>query len=465
MIWWTLQQLKSANWETRARAAARLGAANQKKAAPALIRALDDENAQVRLAVIRALAVLRHPAAAEPLAASLNAIARRPKELETGTASAEYEALAGALGALGAVTVPPLLRLLDSDDRETRRWSAHALGLARDPRAVEPLVNRLSDNRSEVRKAAALSLGEIGDPRALGSLVKALANRDQETRRAAAVALGALGSDQAVDALCAISEDPNEPVQLAVVDALHRIGGLHAGAGLRGIIDGGRKSVREAALAALSALKIAPATAADRAAAAVLTGDFAAAAREGAAALEALIQTLDSKDASRRRQAVETLALLGAPGAIEPLLRALRDYDSTVSLAAVKALVQIGPAALDGLVRMLVHHDPTVQRLAAGALAEIGDPRAAEALTSAVKQNRTVSNEYPELIDVARAAADALAAILAKRAPAVSGEDLQQLADLPDSVRPDAAAGTGGPVVDCAPIRDLARQELKRRSA
>jgi len=469
MLWWTLQQLKSSKWQTRAEAAARLGASGQKKTVPALIRKLNDESAPVRLAVINALAVLRHPASAEPLSASLAGLTQRSKGPKKGeeqfSQSVEYEALARSLGALGAVVVPPLLRLLNSEERETRRWAAHALGLARDARAVEPLIKRLADSRSDVRKAAALALGEIGDRQALDPLVKALANRDHETRRAAAVALGAIGSDQAVDALRAICEDPNEPVQLAVVEALKKIGGLRAGAVLRAIIDGGKKNVREAAAAALNSLEFAPTVAAERATAALLKGYFASAANEGEAAVGVLVDTLGSKDASRRRQAAETLALLRSPAAIDPLLRVLRDHDPAVQNAAARALASTGHAAVDGLMRMLSHHDPSVQCQAALALADIGDPRAAGALADAIKQGRALLNEYPDLLDAVRAAAGALAAILTKSSSAMPAEVLQRMAEVPDAVCRSAAGGAREPAIDCAPIRDLARQELYRRGS
>jgi HEAT repeat protein len=148
MLWWTLQQLKSSNWETRAAAAAQLQASNQHKGVPALIKALDDENAQVRLAVINALAALAHPAAAEPLATALSGLSQRAKSARAGSENAEYEAMAVALGRLDGAAVPPLMHLLDSAEREVRRWAAHALGLTRDPRAVDPLVSLLSDSRS-----------------------------------------------------------------------------------------------------------------------------------------------------------------------------------------------------------------------------------------------------------------------------------------------------------------------------
>jgi HEAT repeat protein len=434
---------------------------------PALIKALDDESAQVRLAAIIALGAIRHAAAVEPLALSLARVSRRQKSPQEGdhqvSPGAEYEALAAALGTLGGAAVPVLLRQLDSDDSETRRWIAHALGLARDPQAVGPLVKRLGDSRSDVRKAAALALGEIGDMNGFDPLIKALEHRDHETRRAAAIALGSFGSEQSVDSLCAILEDPNEPVQLAVVEALRKIGGLQAGAGLRAAIEGGRKNVRESAAAALRSLKFAPATAEERAAAAVLIGDFASASKEGEAALGALSRSLGSKDASRRRQGVESLAMLRSQQALEPLLRAMKDRDPTVQDAAAKALVGIGPAALQGLVGMLAHHDPVVQRLAARSLGEIADPQAATALADLIEQNCVISNEYPEVIDVVRAAVTALAAMLSRVSSSMPAADLRRIAGLPDAARQAGGGRVGEPVVECAAIRDLALQELNRR--
>ncbi len=460
MLWWQVLKLKSPNSQTRAEAAARLQASNQRRAAPALIRALDDENAQVRIAAVKALAALAHPAAAEPLVRALEDLSRRPREVRAGSENVEYEALAAALGSLRGAAVPALLRLLDSDDREARRWAAHALGLTRDVRAIEPLVKRLADNRSETRKAAALALGEIGDTQAEEPLIKTLANRDPETRRAAAVALGSIGSDRAVGALCALAEDPNEAVQLAVVAALHTIGGLGAGAGLRTIIDGGRRNVREAATAALSSLKMAPATAAERAAAAVLTGDFQAAAREGGKAAEALIAALASKDAERRRLAAEALGRLKIPGAIGPLLNAVRDHDASVQEAAVKGLVTAGSAALPGLTALLSHHDPTVQRLAAYGLGEIGDPSSVPALAGVVEQNPLVTHEYRDLVEGIRAAA----AALGMNAAAVSSSDLRRIAELPDTQLQDLSRGTCTIAVDCRSLRERAREELQQRS-
>lgn len=464
MLWWTLQKLKSSSWQTRAEAAASLQASNQMGGVPALIKSLDDEHPQVRLAVVQALGALRHAACAEPLGAALAAIARRPKEMRSGAESAEYEAIANALGSLGGAAVATLLRLLDSDDREARRWAAQALGLTRDAQAIPPLVRHLEDSRSEARKAAALALGAIGQPQAIDPLIKVLRTRDPETRRAAALALGMIGSEQAVDALTAVSEDPNEPVQLAVVEAFGRIGGLRAGAGLRTIMDSGKKNVREAAAAALDFMKFEPANAEERAAVAVMKGDFPQAAAENAAALPALTAALGSRDVRRRAGAAEALGEIRAPGAVDVLVRAMGDHDATVQDAAVKSLVRVGSGAVDPLLSMLSHHDPTVRRLSALALGQIGSPRAVHGLAGVVEANRMVSNEDLDMLEGIEAAAAALGAILTAHAPDIAEEDLRMTAELPDVAVRSAASDPHKPAVDCAAIRDLSRLEVQRRN-
>jgi HEAT repeat protein len=463
MLWWILQRLKSSSWQTRAEAAARLQESHQKNSVPALVKALEDEHPQVRLAVIRALGALRNPKAAEPLSAALAGIALRPKEMRSSAEHAEYEALAAALGAIGSASVIPLLRLLDSGDRDVRRWAAHALGLTRDARAIAPLIKQLQDHRSEARRAAALALGAIGQPQALDPLVKALSSRDLETRCAAADALGMIGSEQAVNALCSISGDPNEPVQLAVVEALRRIGGLRAGAGMRTIIDSSKKNVREAAAAALNSLKLEPATAEERAAAAVMKNDFQGAIDEGAAAAPALIAALNSKDPRRRCSSAEALGQMRAPGAVAALLQALRDHDPSVQDAAVKSLVAAGSDAIEGLLSMLSHHDPTVRRQSACALGQIGNPRAVHGLAGIIATNHLVSNESLDLLEGIRAAADALTAILTTRAADVAHEDLLGIGNLPDVVVTSAALDARAPAVDCEPLRMSARQEIRER--
>ena len=367
MLWWTLQQLKSSKPEARAHAAKRLGSAGKKSAVPALIDCLGDEDRQVRLAVLEALAAIAHPASANPLSSVLEHLSRR-RSGSREDPTAEYEALAKALARLGEPAVTPLIALLASDDKDTRRWATFALGLIKSSKAVSPLSEKLEDGRSEVRKAAAVSLGEIGDPTAIPALVKALSSRDMETRHAAAEALGKIQSADAEEALIRAVSDQSEAVQLAAIGSLGRIGGLKSAARLRAAARESRRAVSRAAEMALKGMSFSPANAEEEAELAVIRGEFQSAIQKGSSAVPALIRALAFKDPQMRLKAAESLGVLKPAEAVHPLIAALNDQDRAVQKASMKALAAIGSPALGPLQGSLAHYDATVVQLSAEAL-------------------------------------------------------------------------------------------------
>ena len=465
MLWLELLHLKSSSPEIRAKAAQSLGTGKQRKAVPDLIKLLEDENSQVRIAAIDALGAIGHPASAEPLALALTDLHKNVKsrtaDSDRDMEAAEYEALAKAFSGVGQPAVSPLVKLLESENKDARRVAAQALGLIKDPLAMEPLMRKLDDNRSDVRLTAALALGTIGDSRAAGALVRALAGRDMETRRAAAEALGMIGSEDAVDALIKTAGDQSEPVQLAAIRALAKIGGLRAAACLRSATTGPRKTVCDAADAALKSMRFSPASAAERAELAVILDDFAAARKEGSMAVPALIKALGFKDPRMRSSAAETLGMLKSAEAVQPLVQAFRDSSTPVQEAAVNALANIGTPALEGLEASLASYDASIVRLAASALGKIGAPHCVPALADLIIGNRTVSNEYPEMLDAIQAAADALGGILVLSSAQTPQQDLKRVAELPDEI---CLAGSQ-PLrkVDCTRLRSQAKEELLRR--
>jgi HEAT repeat protein len=461
MIWWTLRKLKSSNWHTREAAARELGTAGKRQAVPGLIDALADETAQVRRAAAEALGTLRHPAAAEALARAL-ARATAPGAGKSQPDRDECLALATALAALGSSSVGPLIQLLQAKEKEARRWGAYALGRAADPRAVEALVERLADSRSEVRREAATALGRIGDPQALASLVAALSHKDPETRRSAAEALGASGAASTVEALISATKDPAEAVQLAALDALGRIGGLKALRAVRSVLDGtNRKAVRESATTVLGTMPLDPANAGERASAAVLKGDFAAALREGKEAVPAILDALASRNPRRREQAAQALGSVPTQAGIKALGRLLRDPDNGVQAASAGALEAIGIPAEKELKELLESPDPGVQRHSARVLGRIRSPEAAGALARMIRSNRSATSDYPDPLEAARAAAEALTILMEASASGIPIDDLEQVASVPDGI---LSSGTAHSVsVDCTRLRDLASQELARR--
>ena len=467
MIWWTLHRLKSSSPARRAAAARKLGESGSKKGVPALLEALGDDAPKVRIAAAGALAKLTHPAAAEPLAAAMERAATCSLgKMETG--SNEFQALADAMTAQGKAALKPLEQLLASQHKDARLWAARALGSIGGPDAAEALAGLLEDRRSDVRREGALAIGKIADPSSAAHLAKALSNRDPETRRAAAEALGSLNSTLSLDALEAATRDSDESVQRAAVASIVRVGTAAAALRLKAALESERKGIREAAAAAISSPSLEPRDENERAGLDVLRGNFDAAAAAGETALAHLIDALHSRDAARRSGAARALRGLRSPASVPELLRLLRDQAPEAREAATDTLAAVGVPAVAHLMEALASEDPLVQRHAAAVLGRIGDPKSAAALVDVISRHRQVSLDYTDPLEAARTAAEALLAILGANAASVSRSDLECLSTLPDVSVEKATpenpwVGGNEIMVDCTPLRDLARKELIRR--
>jgi HEAT repeat protein len=423
------------------------------------VKALTDGDSGVRVAAMQALARLGDARAVEPLAAFLTpAVKGKSDSRETGYCI--HAAM--ALAQLGEPALTRLIGALESGSTEARRAAALALGKLRNPRGVEPLSRALNDARSEVRQAAALSLGDLGERSALERLTTAFGHKDPETRRAAAEAVGRIGGEQAVSLLARAVEDREESVQLAAIEALRHLDGTKAALSLKPAVSAARRSVREAADAALKRMTFPEAMPAERAALAVLTGDFAAAIREGETAVDPLVEALGGPDPARRRRAASALEILRHAKAVPALIRALRDYDSEVRELAAHALAATGPEAVLPLMEAMASPDVTAQKLAARALERIGDSRAVAALVDCVVANRS-ARDYQEPLEAARAARDALRSILSRAGDAIPAGELQRIACVPDATR-ELEGGEQEVAVDCSDLRTLSRLELDKRT-
>jgi HEAT repeat protein len=472
MLWWTRLRLKSADPQVRIGAAHALAAAGEIRAVPALIKALEDNPGEEWHALVEALGTIGHPSATDALIAALKGQTHRTKsrigKVARGEDLSEYKAIAKALAAVSTDSPGHLIGLLDSEDKDVRRWAAFALGRTGNHKALDPLVARLQDNRSEVRQAAARALGDLGTPRAVPALILLVTGKDPETRRAAVEALGAIGAAESIDALGAAARDLNEPLQLAALEALRRIGGLRAGWKIRALLETGRKSVREAASAALNTIQFENASAEDRAAGAVLRGDFETAQNEGQSAVEAIISALDSRDPGHRLKAVRALAAFTSERTIRSLLGGLDDNDQAVQEAAADVLAGAGQPAVAGLIDSLGSARSSVRKLAAEALGRIGAARAAEALLESGLQHREDVGDDSGCIAAAGAALNALSFVLTRAQADIPQNVLERITTASEhsfSRRGEDHEGSDMRRLteSWAGIQDLARHELKRR--
>jgi len=134
---------------------------------------------------------------------------------------------AAVLGTIGdEKAVAPLVKSLQDDDSEVRRRAARSLGIIRSDKAVKPLVLTLEDDDADVRSRAAASLERLrwepGDDReraiyliakkqwyklaeigeaAAGPLNRRLEDKDEEVRNEASWLLEEIGSAEDLDKL------------------------------------------------------------------------------------------------------------------------------------------------------------------------------------------------------------------------------------------------------------------------
>jgi HEAT repeat protein len=99
------------------------------------------------------------------------------------------------------------------------------------------------------------------------------------------------------------------------------------------------------------------------------------------------IENLKDNSSYVRTLYVEALWRTDDPRAVEPLILALKDNDSSVRHLAGQALADIGKPAVEALVLALKDNDSNVRYSVVEALAGIGDNRAVEPLIQAQKDN------------------------------------------------------------------------------
>ena len=105
--------------------------------------------------------------------------------------------------------------------------------------------------------------------------------------------------------------------------------------------------------------------------------------------LDGLIKSLlDSTDPNIRQYAAYLLGQAKNPRAIEPLIRALADFDKSVREQAMLALSSLGKAAIEPLSEAMKEPKWETRYRAAEALGNIADEKAIQPLIQGLKDNR-----------------------------------------------------------------------------
>lgn len=134
---------------------------------------------------------------------SANAIGPLALQLKSDHAAIRAQA-ANALARLGkplTAVVPQLIEALQDRDAETRANAARALGVAKDPRALDPLLASLRDPDSWVQVSAVRALASIKDPKAVQPLIdlgRQEKQKDSHLRNEIIAALGTFKDERAL---------------------------------------------------------------------------------------------------------------------------------------------------------------------------------------------------------------------------------------------------------------------------
>ena len=416
------QLLNHANNDIRRITAYELGRSGSAVAVPGLIKALEDEESEVRFAAIIALGRIGSEAeAAVPALVSL----LQAREANVCT---EAAAAIGKIGLRTEVSIPGLVEALQAreDCREAASLALYRIGEDAVP-ALRPLLKHADD---KVRFAAAIRLATLGEKttdladvlldsldqsvsyeairslgrlestadRAVPSLLAILQNNDRYWSNAA-LAIGNIGSS-AVPGLISLLDEDDEVILTRALFALGQIGPAAQSAipALRPLLQSQSEEIQLLAAITLAevgaeadtvlpvlvpALQIDISEVRDTVASAI--------GRLGPAATSAvpdLIQVIGegsaySEDWAMRDSATQALINIG-PSAIPALIEALGHEDTTISARSSFALVEIGSEAIPALIAALGDRDREVRRRAAFVLARIG-PEAVPALLAALQ--------------------------------------------------------------------------------
>ncbi len=296
-----LRDLARGSPRARAAAAHALGdltePTEKRRAADALIRALDDDRPEVRAEASASLGDLREEAALPHLL----------KRLDDGVPAVRQNA-AIALGSIGhADAFAPLADALREGPADLRFQAATSLAEIDAPRAFAPLLDALGDRDAQVAGAAALALGAIGDKRAIEHLAPLLEHAEPAARFDAAYALAELGDPAGRATLVGSLGD--EARAWDAVAALATLGSPDDADALGRALTNRRVPPEATVLAAGTLLRIAPGSA------------------HAGAARRVLLAALTNRKTHVRGLAVEQLGQLGpacAAWAREPLEKLAR---------------------------------------------------------------------------------------------------------------------------------------------
>lgn len=209
-----IDRLRRGSRHERAGAAEALRLFDDPDVVGALTAALDDSNAQVRLAAAGSLAEL---GACPPVATLV-------VKLRVGTTERSW-ALRRIFRGLVGSRLDEVARLLsDGSSPFVKALALDALGRSADYRVVHMIAPLVSDANAELRTAALRALATLGHPAAQPLVERAFGDEDGAVRTQAAVSAGRIGLIGLTPMLAQLVDDHNWWTRFRAAEALYVLG-------------------------------------------------------------------------------------------------------------------------------------------------------------------------------------------------------------------------------------------------
>ncbi|MDD2335416.1 MAG: HEAT repeat domain-containing protein [Geobacteraceae bacterium] len=300
--------LSSSEEETRRVAVVSLSSASLEKSSEFLFHAMGDSSWRVRK---EAVEVFLSSADAELFIERLFNLLRSQDNAGLRNSAAE------ALIRLGKSSLPVLELHARDRDSDVRKFVVDILGAIGDRTAVKLLVHSLNDSDPNVAMAAAETLGTIGGAEALQPLLAALSRQDITLRYTILETLAKIGEPFPLETVSPFLAEGL--LKKAVYDCLCSVGRADAAPLLvQGLAEAG-KSVREAAVKALMAIRDrVPDEWAENACDTLLQG------LADTPVVEGLLVLLDTSDIVLHRALIRIFGLIRDPRTARAILRSCR---------------------------------------------------------------------------------------------------------------------------------------------
>ena len=269
-----VEQLRAEDLDTRQAAAVALGRIGERRATPALVAALQDQELAVPAAgalarigdpdafpALLALIGAGDAAVRQAAVAALNSIghpgmAAHIVELLDGPDPIVRESALRIAGYFGySECVDQVLARCRDDNEQVRRAAVEHLPFFEDARVLDALGEALASDTPAVRAAAAGAFARLDSAATADRLVQALSDSDAWVRYFALRSLGSVGDVSAVEAVTRVlHEDPAAHVRLAAIDVIGHLRPPHAFGLLEPLTRSENEDIARAAIRALGYL-------------------------------------------------------------------------------------------------------------------------------------------------------------------------------------------------------------------